>query len=389
MKFTITKKILSEAIGIVSKAVPSIAKIEALKGIYLDVTHEGINLIGNNAEFALMHYVPAVHGEVIQITVEEPGRIVLPHPYFQQIVTKLRGEEVSIQVNDKFVATISSTTPGKKEKKGATSIHTLSALNSDDYPRLPDVQREKVLSMSCDLLRSAIRSTLFAIANNNIRPILTGVNFLYDNNMLILVATDSYRLSRREIKLSANIDSFQSVVPGSSLKELVKVLPEDGTQAELYLANNYMLVSFGQTTFLTRLLEGTYPDTNRILPQSHKTEIVVNTKEFEDAVNSCNIFKEDSTTVIRFSSSFEESSIKLVAVEKQVGKAEELIFFEDASGEDIKISFNARYVLNALDAMEKPKKVRLSFGGTMLPFTLKPEGREDITQLVLPVRTVE
>mgnify|MGYP001427374337 CR=1 FL=1 len=387
MKFEVKTKQLRDAIGVVSKAVSKESKTDALRGILLHATEKGLQLTGYNGEFAFCHVIPSeIEGEIYVDNIT-PGKIILPQVYLQQIISKLRGDTVKIETKPNFQAIISSESIGGSKKKAVPSIHDLAGLDPESYPILPKIGKEDSFKVPCDVLKLAMKETLIAVATEAIhRPILTGVHFKLESNLLDVIATDAHRLASRKVIINQEVEPFDMVVPGSSLKELVKVLPDTNSEADIYFNKNYMVVTFDRTTFMTRLLEGTFPDTSRVIPQNFCTTIKVNVDEMLYAVNSCNIFKENGKTVIKLMTSHEEELIKLVAFEKQIGKAEETLIYEEGEGDPITINFNAKYMKEALEAVSGENKVIISFSGSNLPFIIKPENRDDITHVILPIR---
>ncbi|MFF0828883.1 DNA polymerase III subunit beta [Brevibacillus sp. NPDC003359] len=385
MKVKVQKSLLSEAINIVGKAVSSSSTLEVLQGILIQVKGNGLLFTGYNNQFAFIHEIP-LSSEAADLVIETEGSIILPARYFSQIVTNLRGNVIEIEQKDGYQVIISSELPAKKGKKAATSRHDLSGLDPSKYPVLPLVEQSESLKVHTNILKNMVKSTIISIATSETRPILMGVKFEYDSQKLKMVATDSHRLSQHVYAISADVEPFEIVVPGSSLKELVKVLHED-SEADICTNGQYMSVLNGNTTFITRLLEGQYPDTNRIIPTNFNTEITVNPKEIIDAVKSCDIFREDGKTVITLNSIKEDGVVTLTSASNQVGKAEEVLYTDRIDGIDIKLSFNAKYVLEALNVLDEAKKpIDLSFSGNMHPFTLRTQGNGDILQLVLPIR---
>lgn len=199
-------------------------------------------------------------------------------------------------------------------------------------------------------------------------------------------STDSHRLAQREIKLEDNYVGFDAIVPGKNLTQLIKILPDTVDTIHFSVSDEQFIVRFDQVTYYSKLLDGTYPDTSRIIPQHFKTKIVLNRKEFLAAVESCSILSENKKTSMKLSYEQDSNEITLSLTNKNAGKAEEYLFIEEGLGASITLSFNPLYITQALKAIES-RDVSIAFNGPMSPFVVDGVGESGNLQLILPVRT--
>mgnify|MGYP000411720450 CR=1 FL=1 len=237
------------------------------------------------------------------------------------------------------------------------------------------------------MLKSIIAETSFAASTQESRPILTGVHFVLSNHKdLKAVATDSHRMSQRQLVLEHSADNFDVVIPSRSLKELsavfsvvLKIWKFSSLQIKFYSVVRQYL-------FYTRLLEGNYPDTNRLLSDSFETEVVFETSTLRSAMERSYLISNAS----------QSGTVKLEIINgnvsahvnsPEVGKVNEDIDVLDVSGSDLIISFNPTYLIDALKAL-KSESVRVRFISPVRPFTLTPaDDSENFIQLITPVRT--
>lgn len=377
MKFEIMRDRLLDGLNDVMKAVSSKTTTPILTGIKIDVTNEGLHLTGSDADITIQTFIPIEeNGEQI-ITIVETGSIVLQARMFNEIVRKLPTNDVQIEVTNGVQAHIRS---------GKSDFHVI-ASDASEYPLLPELSVDQQFTIPADLLKAIIRETVFAVATSESRPVLTGVNWQIKDGELICVATDSHRLARRKTKLEQLPEGVQSVViPGKSLNELNKILEDSTNPVQIVLTNQQVLFKTEQVLFFSRLLEGNYPDTSRLIPEEYKTNVTINGKALLQAIDRASLLaREDRNNVVRFET-LEGNAIEISSNSPEIGKVEEEIQIVDFEGEHLKISFSAKYMMEALKAIDS-QDVVIQFTGAMRPFILRSVHDDAILQLILPVRT--
>lgn len=377
MKFDILRDRFLNGLNDVMKAVNSKTTIPILTGIKIDVTNEGVNLTGSDADITIQTFIPVEeNGEQI-INISETGSIVLQARMFNEIVRKLPTNEVEIEVTNGFATNIRS---------GKSEFHLIGS-DASEYPLLPELSADRQFSIPADLLKSIIRETVFAVATSESRPVLTGVNWKVEEDELICIATDSHRLARRKVKLeNLPTDITSVVIPGKSLNELFKILDDSTNPVQIVLTNQQVLFKTDDVLFFSRLLEGNYPDTSRLIPEDYKTNVTINGKSLLQAIDRASLLaREDRNNVVRFET-LQSNTVEISSNSPEIGKVEEQIQVETLDGEALKISFSAKYMMEALKAIDG-QDVIIQFTGAMRPFILRSVADDAILQLILPVRT--
>ncbi len=377
MKFEVMRDSLLEGLNDVMKAVSSKTTIPILTGLKLEVTEKGLYITGSDSDITIQTFLPVEKdGEQI-IQVIEPGTIVLQARMFNEIIRKLPTNDVVIEVTNYFQTNIRS---GKTE-------FNLIGLDASEYPLLPQLEEEHQFFMPSDLLKSIIRETVFAVSTSESRPVLTGVNWVVKGGELNCVATDSHRLAKRKTALKdLPEEEYSIVIPGKSLNELNKILEETSSEVAIVMTQQQILFKAENVLFYSRLLEGNYPDTSRLIPSEYKTTIVVNGKSLLQAIDRASLLaREERNNVVRFST-VEQGYVEVSSNSPEIGKVEEQILAETIDGEELKISFSAKYMMDALKAIDG-QDVKILFTGAMRPFVLKSVHDDSILQLILPVRT--
>lgn len=378
MQFTIQQNKLVQAVNDVMKAVSSKTTIPILTGIKITATENGVTLTGSDSDISIESFIPVEEEGNQHVDIQKPGSIVLQAKFFSEIVKKLPKETVDIEVQDNFSTRITS---------GSAEFYLI-GLDPEEYPQLPTISDNHAFQMPIDLLKQIIRQTVFAVSTSETRPILTGVNWRLENNELVCVATDSHRLAMRKAPVEggeqANISSV--VIPGKSLNELNKILEDTNELIDIVITENQILFKTKYLLFLSRLLEGNYPDTSRLIPADYKTEVIMITKEFLQAIDRASLLaREGKNNVVKLTT-FENESVQISTTLPEVGKVEEYVRSESLTGEELKISFSAKYMMDALKALDSTD-IKISFTGAMRPFLIRPLDNDSILQLILPVRT--
>lgn len=378
MKFTIKRNAFIKKMNDVQRAISSKTAIEILTGLKITATENSITLTGSDSDISIENEIKADDSDY-ELSVEEPGAIVLPARFFSEIIKKLPEDTFTLAVNDRFQATITS---GQTE-------YQVNGVNPENYPHLPEVDSNEHLRIAADIFKQIINQTVIAVSTQESRPLLTGVHLTIKDQELHAVATDSHRLSQRKIKLDgAENVSYDIIVPGKSLIELSRMISDSTDQLEIQIAENQILFNFNDTAFYSRLLEGMYPDTDRLIPQSSETTVEFNAVTLLRAIERASLLShEGRNNVVKLSLNTETQTATLSSNSPEVGNIEEELQFDKLDGNNIEISFNPDYMRAALQALGQ-SEVRLALTLPLRPFTLTPtEDSEDFIQLITPVRT--
>ncbi|USK49979.1 DNA polymerase III subunit beta [Bacillus sp. CMF12] len=377
MRFIIQRDRLVQSVQDVMKAVTSRTTIPILTGIKIVASEEGVTLTGSDSDISIESFIPKEEAGDEIVEIKQAGAIVLQAKFFSEIVKKLPTDSIEISVENHLQTVIRS---GKSE-------FNLNGLDAEEYPHLPQIEEENVFKIPTDLLKAMVRQTVFAVSTSETRPILTGVNWKVENGTLTCIATDSHRLALRKAQIETNAsESYNVVIPGKSLSELSKILDDNNDLIDIVITENQVLFKAEHLLFFSRLLEGNYPDTSRLIPSDSKTDVVVNTKEFLQAIDRASLLaKEGRNNVVKFST-IDGGVIEISSNTPEIGKVVEEVQSKSVEGEELKISFSAKFMMDALKALEG-SEITISFTGAMRPFIIKPLNDESILQLILPVRT--
>ncbi|WP_100401284.1 DNA polymerase III subunit beta [Bacillus sp. FJAT-42315] len=377
MKFSIQKDRFAQSVQDVLKAISSRTTIPILTGIKIDAGTEGIKLTGSDSDISIESFIPKEEEEILLADIQQTGSVVLNARFFNEIVKKLPSDTIEIEVLSSFQTVIRS---GQAE-------FNLNGLDPEEYPHLPQIEEEEVFKLPTDLLKAMVRQTVFAVSTSETRPILTGVNWRVEEGMLSCIATDSHRLALRQAAVETASDAeYNVVIPGKSLSELSKILDDSQEAVEIVITENQVLFRAKHLLFFSRLLEGNYPDTSRLIPTDSKTRLELNTKEFLQAIDRASLLaREGRNNVVKLSMIGDEM-IEVSSNSPEIGKVTEQVKSQAVEGEELKISFSAKYMMDALKALEGTE-INIQFAGAMRPFVIRPQHDDSTLQLILPVRT--
>ena len=363
MKFTVEKRLLNEAVTNLQRAVSSKTSIPALEGILIRSEENRLILTAYDLEIGMQTELPAI--------ISAPGAIILTAKLFAEIVRRSPDEDITIDVDDRNTATITS----------GVSCFTIIGMNAAEFPEFPKITDTDTLRLPANVLKSMIRQTLFAIADSNAKPIHQGSLFKIEDNMLDVVSVDGYRLAlRREaIRFDGSLDF---VVPGKTLSEVLKLLKDSEGEVEICPSRRHILFRIDNYTVISALLEGEFLDYKSALPKDKKTEVTVSTRTMIESVERVSLLITD-----RLKSPVRcvigEDTVKLFCT-TTMGRATDQISAE-ISGDQLEIGFNNKYLLDALRAAETDE-VRLQLGGPISPMLVLPKEGDAFSFLVLPVR---
>lgn len=369
MKILCDKQTLLTAVTNVSRAVLGNKSIlPALEGILMRVNRSSLFLAGYNSEMAIT--------TTIEVSVSEPGEIVLPSKLFTDIVRKLPGDEVELTVDDRLAVNI----------KSGCSDFNIMGISSSEYPEIPTVNDGVGVMLPQDTLHSMIRQTIFAVSSNDERPVHKGVLFDMEEGVLRLVAVDGSRLALRSENIQ-NTDRMRFVVPGRTLQEAMRLLnPDDASMVALAVGRRHIIMEINGYAVVSKLLEGEFLPYQKAIPKTVKINVGVNTRELIDAVDRASLIINDrmkSPIITKL-----EPNTVTVKCNTPMGNASDIVLasVQGLTDEDgMEMGFNSQYLLDALKNTESDA-VRMELNDALSPLKIVPVEGDSFLFLVMPVR---
>ena len=365
MRFTCEKSMLVQGLNIAGRTVAQKSSLSVIEGI-LCKAGLGLSLTGYNMETAITYEIEA--------EVSDPGQCILPARLFGDIIRRLPEGPVTVVVDDNYKVSI---------RAGYASF-TISAESADDYPELPDVNDGKPIRIPQSKLKELISGTIFAVSENQGRPIHTGVKFEVSEDSVTAVAVDGFRLARRTWHSQEGTGrSLSFVVPAAGLKEVEKILTDSEEDAAFTLGSKHILFQLGNATLVCRLLEGEFLDWRRVVPSNCPIKLVANVSDLASSVERVGlIVSEKYKSPVRCVFSHQEL---LMRTSTTIGAAEDRCTIA-GDGKELEIGFNVRYLADALRVIPS-EEVTLELTNGLSPIVLTPvDDKFDFAYMVLPVR---
>ncbi|GEQ62140.1 DNA polymerase III subunit beta [Vagococcus lutrae] len=375
MKFSINRNAFMNELSIIQRAISSKTTIPILTGVKIVLSEEGLSLTGSNGDISIETFL-SHEDEKAEMVIEQTGAIVLQARFLGEIIRKLPDTRFSFDLQENNQIHLTS---------GAADF-MINGLDADQYPHLPAIDEAEQLKLPVRVLNKLINETVFAVSAHESRPILTGVHLTIHPEELKAVATDSHRLAQRKIPLGGMAKELDMVIPGKSLIELSRSFTDEEEEVEVSVMENQVLFKTDSMHFYSRLLEGKYPDTDRLIPNEFNTEISFDVPALLAAIERASLFShEGRNNIVKLVINADD--VTLYGNSPEVGNVQEQLVFQEVSGDPLEISFNPDYMKAALKAFGDTA-ITIKFISPLRPFTLEPKDSDiSFVQLITPVRT--
>lgn len=372
MRLSVTQKDLLHGLQTASHAVPSRTTLPALSGILLEAADGRLKLQATDLEMGIETVVPA--------DVDNPGSILLPARYLADIARKIPDGLISIEATpDNHLATI----------RWADSEFVIHGQSPDHFPGFPAADDVGVVAhVPKDSLREALEGTLFAVSQDESRPILTGVHLTLDGGGVQALSTDGFRIAHRRLdaRIDGPIEPISVVAPGKNLSDLLRVMDGEGDVA-VRATRNHVFFAFDELRFFTRLLDGTYPAVMDLVPKVYRAKIVAGRQALHDACERVSLLSDPLQKSFATTLSWSGGRLVLSASSAAVGRAREEIPVQ-AQGDQIELIFNARLLAEGLRS-SRGENVVLEISGPLTAARLTSPEDEGFMYVLMPMRPSE
>lgn len=371
MKFHCAKNDLLNALSIATRALANKTNTPILSGIYMKAANDGLEIQANNNEIGIVTRIEA--------DVQDQGELVLPGKYLQEVSRRLPGEDVSFEFSqENGIVNIVS----EKAK------FSLKNLNASEFPLVTRLEGETTFSLPNNSLLKLIKRTYFSCATGEFgeaRPIFSGCYLTSAEQELIMVATNTHRLSLETETIEAPLAELKMIIPAKVLAELTYIIDSDvPVEVKINCTDKKIGFECENTYIVSRLIEGNFPEYQKVIPKSIATVATVNTKEFSDAVNRVALIsRSNDYNTIRLV--FAENQVHISSTNPDIGNADEYVPLQ-LEGLDVDISFNVTYLIDVLKVIDGDTCV-LHLNRPLEPIMVKDSDDEGFTYILTPVRT--
>ena len=378
MKFTCTKRDLSHGLSIVGHAVPSRSTLPILANILFATDHGRLKLTATDLEIGINCWVDA--------EISEEGSVTLPAKLMTEFVNSLPQGSVELTLLEESHTV---------NVKGGPSSANIRGMDPEEFPRIDSVEEDTTpIQIGATLLKEVIGQVTFAASDDISRPALTGVMLQASEEKITFAAADSFRLAVRGVPLAlSSPPKDQILVPAKTMGELARILPEEGEVQILVTTNRSQILFHAENIdLLSRLIEGTFPNYEQIIPKEHTTCAVINTQEFAGAMKSASLSARDDANRTYFTlrggvgeEPESQGSLLIEAHAEDVGGGEMPISAQVSGPEqEMKIVFNAHYLVQVLAALDTPE-ISLELTKESKPGVIRPVGATDFIYVLMPM----
>ncbi|MCH7736822.1 MAG: DNA polymerase III subunit beta [Chloroflexi bacterium] len=378
MKISCLQENLSRGLAVVGRAVASRATLPVTQNVLLSVDQSMLKLSATNLEIAMTTWVGAM--------IEEEGSITVPARLLTEFVNSLPNDKIDLELDQgSGLLQISS---------GSSNAH-INITDASEFPPIPTVEDGIAAEIDPLVLRSAITRVAFAAATEESRPVLTGVEMKLEESKFIMAAADGFRLAVHHGPLLKPVpEPMSMIVPARTMNELSRLIGDREEPVEILMTPAKGQVMFrvtgGDTVeIVSQLLQGTFPNYEQLIPQSYTTRAVMDLPTVLRAAKTASIFARDGSNIIRMHlmpavNENESPKVEISARSEEVGDNQDLVDLDEIEGEEGKIAFNSRYLLDVLGVLEKGK-VALETTTSSSPGVFKPIGSDDYIHVVMPM----
>ncbi len=369
MKITILQENLKKALGIVSGVAGKNQSLPILNNVAIKTKDNNIFLMATNLEIGIM---TKLRGKV-----EKDGSYTVDAKIFSNYISLLPNKKINISLVDDAL------------KVDTENYHTsIKGDSIDEFPLIPSFKKSDFFKIKTKTLKKALSQVMFAVSSNESRMELTGVFFNIEDGDLFMVATDSFRLAEKKMKIETNIKKNSFIVPIKTLQELTKaisVVEQDGVfdgDVSFYISDNQIIIELQDTEIFSRLIEGQYPDYKQIIPVNFKTDVQADKSELIRAIKITSIFSKADINDV--SLDFPQGKKELI-VSSSTQNGENIAHIEaQIKGDDNSVVLNYKYLLDGLNSIVD-SKINLSIYDSSSPCVLKDE-KDDYLYIIMPIK---
>jgi len=363
MKLQVLQEELSKALNLASRFASSKAQLPVLGNILFAAKGGKLSVSSTNLEISVNISIGA--------KIEEDGEITIPAKVITDIISNLNPGQINLS--------------SKTESLSITSSEfesTVSGMNSQDFPSIPKKIDKVDLSIPKSELADALEKVLFSVSIDETRPILTGVLFICKKGELMLVSTDGYRLSQKGLKVGSILKTFTVILPKSVLSELSR-LPSDGDIDFFFdQTNNQVVFKLENIILSSRVLEGSFPDYEKIIPKNFMLKVLSDKEDLIKGVKLASVFARDSANIIKFN--LGKNNLEINAESPISGKQKTKLEVK-TEGESLEIAFNFRFLEEILQVIEG-EDVQIEFSGASSPAVFTDLKNKDFLHLIMPIK---
>lgn len=365
MEISCLSENLAKTLNLVSRIIPSHPSLPVLGNLLLETSKGVLKISSTNLEIGLISKVG--------VKIKKEGRITIPSRLFTEYINSLPEGKIDLFLEKNDLHIISG-----------RSKATIKGISASEFPLIPQPKEPSLVNLPASNLLEGINLVVFAAAFDESRPVLSGVLMSFLDNELKLVATDSYRLSEKKLKLKNKLkEEKRIIVPARAIQELSRLLDEKEGQVEITLGENQIFFHLDDIELTSRLIEGNFPSYEPIIPDHHETKATLSSEEFIRAIKSASLFAQEAANNVKLEIRT-KGELEISATTPQVGETQTTLEVK-VEGPDAEITFNAKYLLDVLGNL-KGKEVSLETSGCLNPGVIRAPQIPSYIHIIMPLK---
>lgn len=363
MKLQVTQENLNRALSAVARVANTRGTLPILANVLIKTSNNRLSISATNLDIAITQYIGA--------KVSDEGSITVPARLMQDFVNSLPGGVIELDLQE---SKLHVTTDQYKS--------VVNGIMADDFPVMPAIESDESWSIKSDLFKKALQQVVFAASSDETRPVLTGVLLQTTDGKLYMAATDSYRLTEKE--LGAYKQEINLLIPASALHDLLRVIGDDDSEIKVTHDEQQALFQVGDVELVTRLVDGKYPDYRKLIPADFSTQATLKRNDMVNVTKVSSLFARESAGSVTIEVDEESKQLSIRSVASQLGE-------NTATAEaNVKgtgsITLNSRYILDALGVLSGDE-VAFSFNGKLEPTMLHDPANDDYHHIIMPLKS--
>lgn len=369
MHFKINRKFLHNKLQLVTKAYNPSVILPILTGIKIECDNETLQLTCSDTNISILANISK--NEENELKIYEKGGIILDIKYLLEIIRKVNEEYIELEIID-----------GSYIKIFTENIeYKINGIDIEEFPRIDFIEKGEEIKIKSSFIKEINDKTAFAIYENSIKPALSGINLIGKENKITAIATDSYRLSYKEIEAEVKND-FNLIIPVKSIKEIVSLIEKE-EDINMIVNDKKLQIKIDDIIFETRLIDDVFPDVTKLLNSNFNHEIEIDVKKISSAIDRTLFIKKEGKSIINLD--IKKDNVHIYTNNQEIGSYDENIPVRILKGEEIKISCNGKYLLDALKVFEV-ENIYLNINSNIKPIIIKSNSNDGLIQMVSPIK---
>lgn len=363
MKLQATQANLAKALNTVARVASTRGTLPILANVLIKAEANRLSISATNLDIAITHFIGS--------KIESEGSITVPARLMQDFVSNLPDSIINLELEDSKLHI-------------STDKHrsTINGVSAEDFPVMPTISNKVSWKLKANEFKKSLAQVVFAASSDDARPVLTGVYFHIQNGQIIIAATDSYRLA--EVKLAKAEGNQSFLVPASAANDLLRIISDGDEEVIVSYDEQQVMFKVGEVNLVARLIEGNYPDYQKLVPSKFTTTTKLSRADFTNIAKVSSLFARESAGSITIKVDKESNSVSINAVASQIGENTATADAEvSADGE---VTLNSRYLIEALSAFSGDK-IEFCFNGKLEPCILRSPSDPKYTHLIMPLRS--